>query len=64
MRNTTAQMNRARNAAKAVRVGTISQSAAGRLRGSIETVLRKGSLGSEQLLAEVGAAMVAAGRVG
>jgi CheY-like chemotaxis protein len=35
-----------------------------RLRGSIETVLRKGSLGSEQLLAEVGAAMVAAGRAG
>jgi CheY-like chemotaxis protein len=33
-----------------------------RLRGSIETVLRKGSLGSEQLLAEVGAAMAAAGR--
>jgi CheY-like chemotaxis protein len=35
-----------------------------RLRGSIETVLRKGSLGSEQLLAEVGAAMAAAGRAG
>jgi hypothetical protein len=33
-----------------------------RLRGSIETVLRKGSLGSEELLAEVGAVMVAAGR--
>jgi CheY-like chemotaxis protein len=32
-----------------------------RLRGSIEKVLRKGSLGSEQLLAEVGAAMTAAG---
>jgi PAS domain S-box-containing protein len=35
-----------------------------RLRGSIETVLRKGSLRSEQLLAEVGAAMAAAGRAG
>jgi CheY-like chemotaxis protein len=34
-----------------------------RLRGSIESVLRKGSLGSEQFLAEVGAAMAAA-RVG
>jgi PAS domain S-box-containing protein len=33
-----------------------------RLRGSVETVLRKGALGSEQLLAEVGAAMAAAGR--
>jgi PAS domain S-box-containing protein len=33
-----------------------------RLHGSIETVLRKGSLGSEQILAEVGAAMGAAGR--
>src|SRR5262249_28578916 len=32
------------------------------LRGSIETVLRKGSLGAEQLLAEVGAVMAAAGR--
>jgi PAS domain S-box-containing protein len=35
-----------------------------RLRGSIEAVLRKGSLGSEQLLAEVGAVMTAAGRAG
>jgi PAS domain S-box-containing protein len=34
-----------------------------RLRGSVETVLRKGALGSEQLLAEVGAAMAAVGRV-
>jgi CheY-like chemotaxis protein len=35
-----------------------------RLRGATEAVLRKGSLGSEQLLAEVGAVMAAAGRVG
>jgi hypothetical protein len=35
-----------------------------RLRGSVEAVLRKGPLGSEQLLAEVGAAMAAAGRAG
>jgi CheY-like chemotaxis protein len=35
-----------------------------RLRGSIEAVLRKGSLGSEQLLAEVEAAMTAVARVG
>jgi CheY-like chemotaxis protein len=35
-----------------------------RLRGSIEAVLRKGSLGSEQLLADVGAVMAAAGGVG
>jgi CheY-like chemotaxis protein len=35
-----------------------------RLRGSVETVLRKGPLESEQLLAEVGAAMAAAGRAG
>jgi CheY-like chemotaxis protein len=35
-----------------------------RLRGSIEAVLRKGSLGSEQLLAEVGAVMAVAGRAG
>ena len=35
-----------------------------RLRGSIEAVLRKGSVGSEQILAEVGAAMGAAGRAG
>jgi CheY-like chemotaxis protein len=34
-----------------------------RLRGSVETILRKGPLGSEQLLAEVGAVM-AAGRAG
>jgi CheY-like chemotaxis protein len=33
-----------------------------RLRGSIETVLRKGSIKFEQLLAEVGAVMAAAGR--
>jgi CheY-like chemotaxis protein len=33
-----------------------------RLRGSIEAVLLKGSLGSEQLLAEVGAVVAAAGR--
>jgi CheY-like chemotaxis protein len=33
-----------------------------RLRGSVEAVRRKRSLGSEQLLAEVGAAMAAAGR--
>jgi len=36
----------------------------GRLRGSVEAVLRKGPLGAEQLLAEVGAAMAAAGRAG
>jgi PAS domain S-box-containing protein len=35
-----------------------------RLRGTIEAVLRKGALGPEQLLAEVGAVMAAAGRVG
>ena len=35
-----------------------------RLRGSIEAVLQKGSIGSEQFLAEVGAAMGAAGRAG
>ena len=35
-----------------------------RLRGSIEAVLQKGSLGSEQFLAEVGAVMGAAGRAG
>ena len=35
-----------------------------RLRGSIEKVLRKGSLGSEQFLAEVGVVMGAAGRAG
>jgi FOG: CheY-like receiver len=35
-----------------------------RLRGSIEVVLQKGSLGSEQFLAEVGAVMGAAGRAG
>jgi CheY-like chemotaxis protein len=34
------------------------------LHGSIEAVLRKGSLGSEQFLAEVGAVMGAAGRAG
>jgi CheY-like chemotaxis protein len=34
------------------------------LNGSIEAVLRKGSLGSEQFLAEVGAVMGAAGRAG
>jgi CheY-like chemotaxis protein len=33
-----------------------------RLNGSIETVIQKGSLGSEELLAELGAAMVAAGK--
>jgi CheY-like chemotaxis protein len=31
-----------------------------RLRGSIEAVIQKGSLGAEQLLAEVGAVMAAA----
>jgi len=35
-----------------------------RLQGSIETVLQKGLLGSEQLLAELGAVMTAAGRDG
>jgi PAS domain S-box-containing protein len=35
-----------------------------RLRGSIEAVHQKGSLGAEQLLAEVGAVMAAAGRAG
>jgi CheY-like chemotaxis protein len=35
-----------------------------RLQGSIETVLRKGSLTSDQLLAEVEAVMAATGRVG
>ncbi len=35
-----------------------------RLRGSVETVLLKGPLESEQLLAEVGALMTAAGRAG
>jgi PAS domain S-box-containing protein len=35
-----------------------------RLRGSVEAVLRKGPLESEQLLAEVGAVMAAAGRPG
>jgi PAS domain S-box-containing protein len=35
-----------------------------RLCGSVETVLQKGPLGSEQLLAEVEAAMTAAGRTG
>jgi CheY-like chemotaxis protein len=35
-----------------------------RLCGSVETVLRKGPLDAEQLLAEVGAAMTAAGRTG
>jgi CheY-like chemotaxis protein len=34
-----------------------------RMQGLIETVLQKGSLASEQLLAEVGAAMTVAGRV-
>jgi hypothetical protein len=33
-----------------------------RLNGSVETVLRKGPLESEQLLAEVGAAMAVADR--
>jgi CheY-like chemotaxis protein len=35
-----------------------------RLRGSVEAILRKGPLGFDQLLAEVGAAMAAAGRAG
>ena len=35
-----------------------------RLRGSIEAVLRKGALEPEELLAEVGAVMAAAGRGG
>jgi PAS domain S-box-containing protein len=42
----------------------LSEADHARLRGAIEAVLRKGSLGFEQLLAEVGAVMAATGRVG